>query len=458
VISNISVTYTKTAYLEVGQSLDFPAKFKLEFKGYLDNNYMEIGCPNPIEIEKVDNYRAIINFKAENTDQYEHIYLDQGPFMQGDRFILKGKIYEYYDLKSLDDNKYDVIIEDTLDGGKHTIRMDPATSTSATMIQTLSFENPDENDDKYSLDVDDDPLSTDVHLGEFSGLNLMLEDGDLFVVEHNNLGDINGNYIGILPEQIGTFDNFYMEGGKSYLYTIKENGTQDLNDDNNDNDILIIFRNPLDEYAAIDLYDRDHNESSSADYRQGIKAGSEEPSPTYQYDVGLKREEDTYILLPAGGTNIEIEWDDDLLTASVKICQPPDYVYPSIFVGTTEAMEIADATVTKDDEGTEKTIGCCSYLVKEFSMTSQDENIEVNRLIGNLVVPEYSANTNQNLVVVGGPSVNGLCNIMKEEINAATGKYIVKRDGKKLYVAGWEAADTTAAGNALTDWLYANMH
>ena len=76
----------------------------------------------------------------------------------------------------------------------------------------------------------------------------------------------------------------------------------------------------------------------------------------------------------------------------------------------------------------------------------------------NLVVPEISADTSNNLIVVGGPAVNGMTTVTAEEIAAASQKYIVKKDGKKLIVAGWTAADTVDAGNALVDWLKANVH
>ena len=41
-----------------------------------------------------------------------------------------SRIFEYEDLKSKDDNKYDVILEDSINGGKTTIEMTPASSTS----------------------------------------------------------------------------------------------------------------------------------------------------------------------------------------------------------------------------------------------------------------------------------------------------------------------------------------
>jgi hypothetical protein len=74
------------------------------------------------------------------------------------------------------------------------------------------------------------------------------------------------------------------------------------------------------------------------------------------------------------------------------------------------------------------------------------------------VVPEVGADTTKNLVIVGGPSVNGMCTVTKEEIAAAADKLIVKKDGNLLIVAGYEYEETLAAGDALVDWLNENVH
>ncbi len=84
--------------------------------------------------------------------------------------------------------------------------------------------------------------------------------------------------------------------------------------------------------------------------------------------------------------------------------------------------------------------------------------VTVNPIVGNLVVPEVAADTSKNLIVVGGPAVNGLTTVTAAEIQAASQNYIVKKDGKKLIVAGWTAADTVDAGNALVAWLKDNVH
>jgi len=136
-------------------------------------------------------------------------------------------------------------------------------------------------------------------------------------------------------------------------------------------------------------------------------------------------------------------------------------VYATMFLGTDEASTTVDAEITKDDEGKTKTVGCCEYLVKEFGVTTSGTpgmSVSVNPIVGNLVVSEIAADTTKNLVVVGGPSVNSLSTVTADEIAAATGKYIVKKDGSKVIVAGWESAETIDAGNALIAWIQANAH
>jgi len=75
-----------------------------------------------------------------------------------------------------------------------------------------------------------------------------------------------------------------------------------------------------------------------------------------------------------------------------------------------------------------------------------------------LVVSDLEADLSKNLIVVGGPAVNSLSTVTASELMSASDRYLVTRDGSKLIVAGYDAADTRAAGNALVRWLRENMH
>jgi len=255
---------------------------------------------------------------------------------------------------------------------------------------------------------------------------------------------------------------------------MNENTTTDLNGDRsaNANDRLIQLRNVENEYVVIDFYDRDFNDSADTYYSEGVWTSGNALSlatpwtapsntPTTDYSRKWDNEEDTVAITPEGGLTATIDYGGAREVEAVTVCAPQDVVYATVFIGTSEAATTIDTTITKADEGTEKTVGCCTYLVKEFGVSTTPgsaETVVVVPLVGNLVVPEIAADSTKNLVVVGGPAVNGLSGVTKEEIQAATGQYVVKKAGNKVYVAGWTAADTVDAGNALVAWLQANVH
>jgi len=74
-----------------------------------------------------------------------------------------------------------------------------------------------------------------------------------------------------------------------------------------------------------------------------------------------------------------------------------------------------------------------------------------------LVVTDAQAAGYANLIVVGGPIVNTVAKdaLGDGSITAAT-EAMVKVVGTKIVVAGYTAADTQAAANALIKWLADN--
>jgi hypothetical protein len=292
------------------------------------------------------------------------------------------------------------------------------------------------------------------------------------LLENETLG-IN-QYIFSGSSGSSVLEKFEMDDNKMRVSVVNENTTYDLNRDRrgNQDDRLIQLRNNEDEYVVIDFYDRAFNDSADTYYSEGVWASGNALSSSAQWtspvnsastDYARKwdNEQDTVVITPQGGTVVTIDYGGARDVDSVTVCQPQDIVYATVFIGTSEQATTIDTTITKDDEGTEKTVGCCTYLVKEFGVTTSGvtaESVMVNPIVGNLVVPEIAADTTKNLVIVGGPAVNGLAGVTKEEISAATGQYVVKKDGNKVYVAGWTAADTVDAGNALIAWLQNNAH
>jgi len=284
----------------------------------------------------------------------------------------------------------------------------------------------------------------------------------------------------MLAAQYGTgngFEDFDNTNNKLYLTLVAENqlhnqmsfdtSVGDKNRDENDNDLLIQLKNSVspNEYVVIDFYDRKFNTSKDTYYQEGVKAGGTALPWTGDdignYSLKLQNEQDTLIILPHGGDRATLTYGSGRSVSSVEVCHPKDTVYVTLFLGTEEASTTVDAEITKDDEGKTKTVGCCEYLVKEFGVSTSSTpgvSVSVNPIVGNLVVSEIAADTTKNLVVIGGPAVNSMTTVTADEISAATGKYVVKLNGKKVIVAGWEAAETIDAGNALIAWLQANAH
>ena len=170
------------------------------------------------------------------------------------------------------------------------------------------------------------------------------------------------------------------------------------------------------------------------------------------------------MIAPFSGDEYTIDWGVDNKIDSVTLCHPQKDVDATYFLGIGEETTFVEDTITKDDEGKEITAGCCTFKVKEFSVTvagaeeQEYTTATVNKIIGHLVVPEVGADTTKNLIIVGGPAVNGMCTVTKDEIAAEPDKFIVKKDGNLLIVAGWEYEETLAAGDALIDWLNENIH
>jgi hypothetical protein len=253
----------------------------------------------------------------------------------------------------------------------------------------------------------------------------------------------------------------------------------DYNDDNaanpafagaNDDDLLVLFTSSDEaaEVGVIDLTDRGYDEGSSYQYKNSLKLYNSFTAvnlSTNQDNLIQEVDEDvdTVLITPFSGDTYTIDWGVDNKVDAVSICHPTKDVDSTVFLGVGEQTTVVTDTVTKDDEGKTITAGCCSFKVKEFSVDVAAGNqtyttSTVNKVIGRMVVPEVGADTTKNLVIVGGPVVNGMCTVTKEEIEAAADKFIVKKDGNLLIVAGYDYQETLAAGDALVEWLQQNIH
>jgi len=490
VLANVTVEYRHSAELAVGESLDFPTTYKLQFSGFRTNDYVESPCSGAgegdIKIEKEGKYRGLLSFTGDDGQRYNGVYMDQGPFSEGDMFVIDGMVYEYDDAAELttDTTVMRVTFKDLLNGGKKTYDLDAIAETTRFTMTSYAFEESATNDADITIEPDTVRNDSDVYIGAGPAKYLLYSGGDIYSVfdsagtalVYGSASDyLNGEYIGINQ---GTFspsnslEKFEL-GDATLAMSVFNEVANDSNRDRagDTTDRLIKLKNQNNEYVVIDFYSRAFNDSSDTYYSEGVwtsgfdldtmNVWTTPGSGSYPYGFKWDDEQDTVAITPAGGTTATIDYGGARQVDAVTVCQPKDQVYATLFIGTTEQATTIDTTITKADEGTEKTVGCCTYLVKEFGVSTAGvsaDTIKVNPIVGNLVVSEIAADTTKNLIIVGGPSVNGMSGLTKDEIQAASGQFVVKKDGNKVYVAGWTAQDTINAGNALITWLQDKAH
>ena len=538
VLEKIVVTLNKNIdgvdALGVDESLNFPSNFMLTFKGYLTSRFRESSCSggdDGIVISRGDYpYQMLISFTADDRNRYDNVRMDEGPFSEGDTFILDGTVqsYDKYEFTDKDTDKEDyveVTIKPLISGNKRKIKMyrlcDPdgngangfgnctagngkdtheptcnCTGFSLVMRQIALIDAMDdddtskfENDKNVTLDPTDIFWAQDTS-GTIGDLYMFWDDSDKTLTFATSAND---TYITVEPNMVSPDENHritafdvhsnalsiwvqresgFTSGGEGVNADGTYNSSLDLNNDVNSDDLLVI-KKAGSEYVVIDMTDRSYNGGSAPyTYKNSVKLYSNWNSTNGTVNQNsyliskatLDEDVDTLLITPTKVNNqITADWGIDYRLDEVKICHPQDYVYSTYFIGTSEEESTLDTAVTKDDVGTSVTAGCCTFTVSAFNVTvagtetSYTEST-VNKIVGHLVVPEVGADTTKNLIIVGGPVVNGMCTVTKEDIEAETDKFIVKRDGNLLIVAGYEAEDTLAAGDALIDWLYANVH
>lgn len=483
-LEKITITHTKKLddddALEKGESLNFPKNFKLTFDGYMTNKFRESPASGEgegnIKIERGDeNYQIKVGLTGSDGNRYNDVRLDEGPFKKNDLFIIDGIIYKY--LKSEDeendagddDDQIVVTLDPQTGGSREKITLDRWAGgdidfRKLALVDALDDKDPAklENDKNITLDAEDIFFKANA----FEGIDVYYDDSDKTIIFSDD------NLLTISPAMVGVFTDFDEDGNSLQISVVKEAGADaslqmkdeknvknsalDLNGDGDDEDILVALENGDDETVYIDFTDRNYDETDiSVDYDNSVMLKD--------LNITLDEDIDTMLITPRGGGEYNLDWGADSKLESVELKHPVDNVHATYFIGTSEQETVVKSTVTKADEGKTVTAGCCSFTVDEFGVTAEAKKTKVtqsvvNPIVGNLVVPEVGADTSKNLVIVGGPSVNGLTTATKDEIEAASQKFIVKKDGNLLIVAGWTADDTVAAGDALIKWLQDNVH
>ena len=473
-----------------------------------------------------DVYQMLISFTGDDGNRYDEVRLDEGPFQKGDTFVLDGTVWEYAKYKkdagATDaQDTVDVTRKPLISGSKERITLtrvcDPdndltvnATGwTNCTVgdttcncdtlsdveIRKIALVDAMDDDDPSKYERDDNVTLTPEDLywnddsqGLYGGV-LWFDESSNTIVYSNNTAD---TWLTIDPNMVGTIRDFEMDNVLEMSVVRECNFTGDVDADEeydwtcdwnfdgnnatgfkggNDDDLLVIFKShdEADEYTVIDLTDRGYDEGHIWKYSNGIGLYADFGTTSTQSNednkiVYVDEDVDTLLIAPFSGDEYSIDWGVDNKIDSVTLCHPQKNVDATYFLGIGEEATYVEDIITKDDEGKEITAGCCTFKVKEFSVTvagAEDQEYTtatVNKIIGHLVVPEVSADTSKNLIIVGGAAVNGMCTVTEEDVAEQADKFIVKKDGNLLIVAGYEYEETLAAGDALIDWLNENVH
>jgi hypothetical protein len=463
--------------LEVDEYLEFPKTFKLIFMGFRTNDFQEIVCSGEgegnIVVEEGDlEYSLELSFTGDDGNRYNNIRLDEGPYSKGDLVLVDGEVWELYDAEESDDHsETEITFDNIMFGGKERVVLDQMSEeasviTLVTVPRVDAMEDDDPGEYENAEEIEVDPSDGDVYASgdTFQTLDLLFDDGELYFMQ-----DLaTDTTLQVDCDMVGDFNDFELNGNDLTMSCEEETGT-DLNDEStarsnspDTDDILVLFENEDGEILVVDFYDIDYNENEDYEYDNSVVALTTWNDSGNAAIVKIDDDNDEVLITPQGGDYLTVDWGSDRLVEAAELCHPQEEVDATYFIGTDETATVMETTITKEDEGASKTAGCCQFTVEEFSVTAGEEagvtETTVNPITGNLVVGESDADLTKNLVVVGGPAVNGLCTVTSEEIGAASKKYIVKKDGNRLIVAGYEAEDTIAAGDELVEWLNDNIH
>jgi len=128
-------------------------------------------------------------------------------------------------------------------------------------------------------------------------------------------------------------------------------------------------------------------------------------------------------------------------------------------VGGGYKVKVSAIDCTTSGSATGGSSGACELTGLDGVMASPSTAAvvsEINTATMPMVVLDSQAGAG-NLIVVGGPAVNTQAKAMAAASAITPGSEpVVKVEGNKILVAGWSAADTQAAANALINWLNQN--
>ena len=207
-LENVTVQYRHSISLAEGESLQFPATFVLTFSGYRTNDFQESACSGAgegnIQLTKDENYKLYLSFTGDDGQRYDDIGMFQGPYSEGDRFLLGGNVYEYDSAEPKSNtgacDSMELYFKNLLRGGKDKLELTAYTGSDI-LLTTYAFEESAENDEDISIDPDSDCNSTDVftllNVEGVSGVDLLYNGGEIYFVNVQNSSYVANSSIGI---------------------------------------------------------------------------------------------------------------------------------------------------------------------------------------------------------------------------------------------------------------------
>ncbi len=480
-LTNLTLTQEDAQTLNVGDTIFFPTKaVKFSFEGFKDTDFGDIKCSggeDKIKIDTSADYKVRISYTTKDGQLLNNVRLDEGPYEPDELFLIGNTVYKFTgteDLNSIDTVNQTLLLTDVSNANNYEMPIYKQNSAFAGFIYTQF--------NKYSAIKDSSGYVLKGTSPILPGITMYFYSGRLWMDKGND-GNISLNNVDLTDIQ--------NDDCSARLQTVFENAS-DINNEqakNNTNDQLLKFTGCSNAVTYIDFYDIGQSSdarSSDRTYRTSVTINEPQinPIPTstnstttcydtsqvtnFPYQGVLKCSEDTKLWSLTGGDLFTVtNYGSDKQVKAVEICHPTKKSSMTYFIGKEKTEAEMLGTITADDVGKLKKIGCCEATVKSFGLSSGNATNVTGtctnmKPVGTLMVLDTKAASTGNKIVVGGPVVNTItksAGVTADEIGADADKYVIKLvNNNTLVVAGWEAGETNAATSKVVEWLLTNAH
>ncbi len=479
-LTKLTLTQEDAQTLNVGDTVYFPTKaVKFSYEGFKDEDFGDPTCSggsDKIKIETSDNRKVILSFTTRDGERLNNVRLDEGAYELDELFLIGNTVYKFRGTEDInnDENHVKLLLTDVSNANDFEVTLTKL-GTSFAGFNYTKF-------DRYSTSLENpctDPCSTFNATVGTLGVMAYFHEGKLWMDKGND------NKIGLNDVDLKDIQNDNCPAELRTIHEVTDVNEIDKGANNNTDDELLKFVGCGKDETYIDFYDTGRNARGTGDYRTSVRitgpgAGAVNTSclssdivcndcynkTAVGFPGELKCSEDTKLWSPRGADLFTVtNYGSDKQVKAVEICHPTKKTYMTYFLGKEKEESEQLGTITAEDVGKLKKIGCCEATVKSFGLSSGNATnatgtCQSMKPVGTLMVLDKNAAGTGNKIVVGGPSVNTLAaDVTKEEIGADADRYVIKLvNNNTLVVAGWEAGDTNAATGKVVEWLLANAH